>query len=228
MKKQKVTVLQAFKEFIWPRKGILFIGLILIVISRLSSLVLPLKSKELLDEIIPNQDMDALMNMVMIVAGAIFIQAITSFVLTRLLSVEAQLLISKLRAKVQKKILSLPISYFDNNKSGALVSRIMSDVEGVRNLVGTGLVQLFGGTITAIISLFLLIDISPKMTLFVLAPIFVFAIVALKAFGYIRPIFRKRGVINAEVKGRLTETLNGVRVIKGFNAEEQENISFEK
>ena len=228
MKKQKVTVLQAFKEFIWPRKGILFIGLILIVISRLSSLVLPLKSKELLDEIIPNQDMDALMNMVMIVAGAIFIQAITSFVLTRLLSVEAQLLISKLRAKVQKKILSLPISYFDNNKSGALVSRIMSDVEGVRNLVGTGLVQLFGGTITAIVSLFLLIDISPKMTLFVLAPIFVFAIVALKAFGYIRPIFRKRGVINAEVKGRLTETLNGVRVIKGFNAEEQENISFEK
>ena len=228
MKKQKVTVLQAFKEFIWPRKGILFIGLIFIVISRLSSLVLPLKSKELLDEIIPNQDMDALMNMVMIVAGAIFIQAITSFVLTRLLSVEAQLLISKLRAKVQKKILSLPISYFDNNKSGALVSRIMSDVEGVRNLVGTGLVQLFGGTITAIISLFLLIEISPKMTLFVLAPIFVFAIVALKAFGYIRPIFRKRGVINAEVKGRLTETLNGVRVIKGFNAEEQENISFEK
>ena len=228
MKKQKVTVLQAFKEFIWPRKGILFIGLILIVISRLSSLVLPLKSRELLDEIIPNQDMDALMNMVMIVAGAIFIQAITSFVLTRLLSVEAQLLISKLRAKVQKKILSLPISYFDNNKSGALVSRIMSDVEGVRNLVGTGLVQLFGGTITAIISLFLLIDISPNMTLFVLAPIFVFAIVALKAFGYIRPIFRKRGVINAEVKGRLTETLNGVRVIKGFNAEEQENINFEK
>ena len=228
MKKQKVTVVQAFKEFIWPRKGIVFVGLILIVISRLASLVLPLKSKELLDEIIPNQDMDALMNMVMIVAGAIFIQAITSFVLTRLLSVEAQLLISKLRAKVQKKILSLPISYFDNNKSGALVSRIMSDVEGVRNLVGTGLVQLFGGTITAIISLFLLIDISPKMTLFVLAPIFVFAIVALKAFGYIRPIFRKRGVINAEVKGRLTETLNGVRVIKGFNAEEQENISFEK
>ena len=228
MKKQKVTVVQAFKEFIWPRKGIVFVGLILIVISRLASLVLPLKSKELLDEIIPNQDMDALMNMVMIVAGAIFIQAITSFVLTRLLSVEAQLLISKLRAKVQKKILSLPISYFDNNKSGALVSRIMSDVEGVRNLVGTGLVQLFGGTITAIISLFLLIDISPKMTLFVLAPVFVFAIVALKAFGYIRPIFRKRGVINAEVKGRLTETLNGVRVIKGFNAEEQENISFEK
>ena len=228
MKKNKVTVIQAFKEFIWPRKGIVLVGLILIVVSRLASLVLPLKSKELLDEIIPNQDMDGLINMVLIVAGAILVQAVTSFALTRLLSVEAQLLISKLRAKVQKKVLSFPISYFDNNKSGALVSRIMSDVEGVRNLVGTGLVQLFGGIVTAIISLVLLINISGKMTLLVLTPVLLFAIIALKAFGYIRPIFRKRGVINSEVKGRLTETLNGVRVIKGFNAEDQENISFEK
>lgn len=228
MKKNKVTVIQAFKEFVWPRKGIVLVGLILIVVSRLASLVLPLKSKELLDEIIPNQDIDGLINMILIVAGAIFVQAVTSFALTRLLSVEAQLLISKLRAKVQKKVLSLPISYFDNNKSGALVSRIMSDVEGVRNLVGTGLVQLFGGLVTAIISLVLLINISGKMTLFVLTPVLLFAIIALKAFGYIRPIFRKRGVINSEVKGRLTETLNGVRVIKGFNAEDQENISFEK
>ena len=228
MKKKKVTVMQAFKEFIWPRKGIVFLGLVLIVISRLASLVLPLKSKELLDEIIPNKDMDALMSMVLLVSGAVLIQAVTSFALTRLLSVEAQLLISKLRAKVQKQVLSLPISYFDNNKSGALVSRIMRDVEGVRNLVGTGLVQLFGGTITAIISLVLLINISGKMTLFVLTPVLLFAVIALKAFKYIRPIFRKRGMINAEVTGRLTETLNGVRVIKGFNAEDQENISFEK
>ena len=228
MEKKKVTVMQAFKEFIWPRKGIVFLGLILIVISRLASLVLPLKSKELLDEIIPNKDMDALMSMVLLVSGAVLIQAVTSFALTRLLSVEAQLLISKLRAKVQKQVLSLPISYFDNNKSGALVSRIMRDVEGVRNLVGTGLVQLFGGTITAIISLVLLINISGKMTLLVLTPVLLFAVIALKAFKYIRPIFRKRGMINAEVTGRLTETLNGVRVIKGFNAEDQENISFEK
>jgi subfamily B ATP-binding cassette protein MsbA len=228
MEKKKVNVMQAFKEFIWPRKGIVSVGLVLIVISRLASLVLPLKSKELLDEIIPDKDLDALMSMVLIVSGAILVQAVSSFALTRLLSVEAQLLISKLRAKVQKQVLSLPISYFDNNKSGALVSRIMSDVEGVRNLIGTGLVQLFGGTITAIVSLVLLINISGKMTLFVLAPVFLFAIIALKAFGYIRPIFRKRGMINAEVKGRLTETLNGVRVIKGFNAEEQENFSFEK
>ena len=228
MSKQKVSITQAFKEFIWPRRGIVFVGLILIIISRLSSLVLPLKSKELLDEIIPNEDIDSLLSMILFVSGAILIQAITSFALTRLLSVEAQLLISKLRAKVQKQILSLPISYFDNNKSGALVSRIMSDVEGVRNLIGTGLVQLFGGTLTAIISLILLINISPKMTVFVLVPVFIFAVIALKAFGYIRPIFRKRGVINAEVTGRLTETLNGVRVIKGFNAEKQENINFEK
>jgi ABC-type multidrug transport system fused ATPase/permease subunit len=228
MSESKVTILHAFKEFIWPRRGIVLIGLILIVISRLSSLVLPLKSKELLDEVIPNKDMDALIALVMMVAGSIFISALTSFALTRLLSVEAQLLIAKLRAKVQKQILSLPISYFDNNKSGALVSRVMSDVEGVRNLIGTGLVQLFGGTITAIISLILLIDISPKMTLFVLAPVAVFAIIAMKAFGYIRPIFRNRGVINAEVTGRLTESLAGVRVIKGFNAENQENINFEK
>ena len=228
MSKQKVSILQAFKEFIWPRKGIIFIGLILIVISRLASLVLPLKSKELLDEVIPNKDMDGLISLVLMVSGAILISALTSFALTRLLSVEAQLLISKLRAKVQKQILSLPISYFDNNKSGALVSRIMTDVEGVRNLIGTGLVQLFGGTITAIISLVLLINISPKMTLFVLAPVIVFAVIALKAFGYIRPIFRNRGVINAEVTGRLTESLGGVRVIKGFNAEVQENAIFEK
>ncbi|MDC3132866.1 ABC transporter ATP-binding protein/permease [Flavobacteriaceae bacterium] len=228
MSKQKVTIRQAFKDFIWPRRGIVFIGLILIVISRLASLVLPLKSKELLDEIIPSQDKEALVSMVLLVAGAILIQALTSFALTRLLSVEAQLLISKLRAKVQRQVLSLPISYFDQNKSGALVSRIMSDVEGVRNLIGTGLVQLVGGTITAVISFVLLINISAKMTLFVLAPVLVFAFIALKAFGYIRPIFRKRGVINAEVTGRLTETLNGVRVIKGFNAEAQENLSFEK
>ncbi|MEJ6736914.1 MAG: ABC transporter ATP-binding protein [Flavobacteriales bacterium] len=228
MNKKKVTILHAFKEFIWPRRGIVLVGLVLIVISRLASLVLPLKSKELLDEVIPNKDMDALISLVIMVAGAILISALTSFALTRLLSVEAQLLISKLRAKVQKQILSLPISYFDNNKSGALVSRIMNDVEGVRNLIGTGLVQLFGGTITAIISLVLLINISPKMTLFVLAPVAVFAVIALKAFKYIRPIFRNRGVINAEVTGRLTESLSGVRVIKGFNAETQENINFEK
>lgn len=228
MSKSNVTLAQAFKAFIWPRRKIVAVGLVLIVISRLASLVLPGASKYLVDNVIVNKDLEMLKLLLWAVAGAILVQAVTSFALTRLLSVEAQLLISKLRAQVQQKILSLPISYFDNNKSGALVSRVMSDVEGVRNLVGTGLVQLVGGTLTAILSLFLLIRISPLMTLYVLVPVGIFAFVALKAFGYIRPIFRERGIINAEVTGRLTETLNGVRVIKGFNAEQQENATFEK
>ncbi|MBT4775209.1 MAG: ABC transporter ATP-binding protein [Crocinitomicaceae bacterium] len=227
MSKGKVSIASVFKTIIWPRKKLLFVGLILIVISRVASLVLPGASKYLMDDVIVNKDYDALYNIIFWVAGAILIQAITSFLLTRLLSVEAQRLIAQLRVKVQQKVLSLPINFFDNSKSGELVSRIMSDVEGVRNLVGTGLVQLVGGTITAVISLFLLIKISPMMTAYVLIPVAVFGFIAMKAFGYIRPIFRERGKINAEVTGRLTETLNGVRVVKGFNAEKQEIKAFE-
>lgn len=227
-KHTKVTMMQAFKTIIWPRRKLVFIGLFLIVLSRLASLVLPWKSKALLDDVIPNKDYDQLYSLLLIVGVAILIQAVTSFLLTKILSVQAQYLISELRAKVQKKVLSLPISFFDNTKSGVLVSRIMTDVEGVRNLIGTGLVQMVGGTITAVISLVLLLQISPSMTIFVLAPVAIFGVVALKAFKYIRPIFRKRGVINAEVTGRLTESLAGVRVIKAFNAEEQENKTFEE
>jgi subfamily B ATP-binding cassette protein MsbA len=155
------------------------------------------------------------------------VQAITSFLLTKILSVQAQYMISELRAQVQRKILSLPIRFFDNTKSGELVSRIMTDVEGVRNLIGTGLVQLVGGSITAVVSLVLLLNISVSMTFFALVPLAIFAVIALKAFKIIRPIFRNRGKINAEVTGRLTETLGGIRVIKGFNAEEQEHKVFE-
>lgn len=227
-KKPKVSIAQAFKTIIWPRRKLVFIGIFLILIGRLAGFVLPLKSKELLDEIVPNGDMAALYNLIGMVVFALLIQATTSFLLTRILSVQAQFLISELRAQVQKKVLSLPISFFDNEKSGGLVSRIMSDVEGVRNLIGTGLVQLVGGTITAIVSLVLLIRINVLMTLFVFLPVGIFGYVALRAFKHIRPIFRKRGKINAEVKGRLTETLAGVRVIKGFGAEEQENKNFEK
>ncbi|AUP81100.1 ABC transporter ATP-binding protein [Flavivirga eckloniae] len=226
--KSKVTITQAFKTIIWPRRNLVFIGLILIIIKSLAGLILPWQSKVLLDEVVPSKDMDMLYNLIAIVLGAIFLQSVTSFLLTRILSVQAQYLISELRAQVQKKVLSLPISFFDNTKSGALVSRIMSDVEGVRNLIGTGLVQLVGGTFTAIISLIILIKLNPWMTLFVFVPLSIFGYVALRAFKYIRPVFRKRGKINEEVKGRLTETLAGVRVIKAFNAEEQENKIFEK
>ncbi len=228
MSKKKVSFVWAFKEFIWPRKKIVLVGLILIILRSLAGLILPYATKNLIDDIIPSKDMQGLKILLIVVGVAILIQAVSSFSLTRLLSVEAQHLISLLRAKVQRKLLTLPISFFDNNKSGALVSRVMTDVEGVRNLVGTGLVQLIGGTFTAILSLIILIKINATMTFFVLVPVGIFAFIALKAFGYIRPIFRTRGKINAEVTGRLTETLNGVRVIKGFNAEEQENRTFEK
>ena len=194
----------------------------------LSGLVLPYASKTLIDVVIPSKDTEALTLLLIVVCTALLFQSISSFSLTRILSVEAQHLISVLRATVQQKLLKLPVSFFDNNKSGALVSRVMTDVEGVRNLVGTGLVQLIGGSITAIISLVILIRINAQMTLFVLVPVLIFALIALKAFGYIRPIFRARGKINAEVTGRLTETLNGIRVIKGFNAETQEQHVFEK
>lgn len=227
MSKSKVTLLQVFKTIIWPRKNILLVGLLLIIVSRLAGLVLPGATQYLMDDVIAKGDMEMLRLVLLAVAFAILIQAVTSYILTQILSVEAQRLISILRAKVQKHVLSLPIRFFDNQKSGALVSRIMNDVEGVRNLVGTGLVQLVGGVLTSVICLVLLIRISPMMTLYVLVPVAIFGVISLKAFSKIRPIFRERGKITAEVTGRLTETLNGVRVIKGFNAEAQEVKSFE-
>jgi len=227
MSKSKVTLAQVFKTIIWPRKNILLVGLLLIIISRLAGLVLPGATQYLMDDVIAKGNIEMLKMILIAVAGAILIQSVTSYALTQILSVEAQRLISILRSKVQKQVLRLPISFFDNNKSGALVSRIMNDVEGVRNLVGTGLVQLFGGVLTSVICMVLLIRISPLMTLYVLVPVAIFGLISLKAFSKIRPIFRERGKLNAEVTGRLTETLNGVRVIKGFNAEAQEIKSFE-
>lgn len=228
MSNKKVTLKQVFKDIIWPRKNILFVGLLLIFISRAASLVLPYSTGIIIDDIVAKKDMELMKYFLLAVLISITIQAITSFYLTKLLSVEAQHLISQLRVQVQRKLLSLPINYFDNNKSGALVSRIMTDVEGVRNLVGTGFVQLVGGSITAIVALIWLLQINWIMTLSTIIPIGIFAFIALKAFGKIRPIFKERGKLNAEVTGRLTESLNGVRVIKGFNAEEQENKIFER
>ena len=159
MAKKKASLGHIFKTIVWPRRNLLFVGLILIVISRLASLVLPGASKYLMDDVIAKGDIEMLKTLLLIVGSAIVVQSVTSFLLTKLLSVEAQHLIAQLRSKVQKQIIQLPIKFFDDNKSGALVSRIMSDVEGVRNLVGTGLVQLFGGVLTAVISLLSLIQI---------------------------------------------------------------------
>jgi subfamily B ATP-binding cassette protein MsbA len=221
MYKNKVTFRKAFKTIIWPRKKLLFIGIFLIIISKAAGLVTPIMMKPFVNNAL-GKDMDLTLQIVSIVIVSIIINSLTSYLLTRFIGVEAQHLIAELRTKVQKKVLTLPINYFDNNKSGALVSRIMSDVEGVRNLVGTGFVQLIGGILASVSAFAYLITISFKLTIFVLLPMALFAVIALKAFSYIRPIFRERGKKSAEVSGRLTESLNGIRVIKGFGAENQE------
>lgn len=226
--KRKITISQVFSTLIKPRLKLLSLGLVLILFNRIAGLVLPGATKYLMDDVIAKGDLEILKLILGGVFIALVIQSVTSFLLTLLLSVEAQHLIAKLRVKVQKQILKLPVRFFDNNKSGALVSRIMTDVEGVRNIVGTGLVQLFGGTLTAILAMIMMINISWEMTLLVLVPVAIFGLISLKAFKYIRPIFRKRSVINAEVTGRLTESLNGIRVIKGFNAAEHEIQTFDE
>ena len=226
-KLDNITIGEVFKRIIWPKRGLLLFGLVLILLRSAASLVLPKATQFLIDDVVVNKDMEMLKTVILITIAAIITQAITSFALTRILSVQAQKLIAELRVQVQKKILSLPLNFFDSTKSGALVSRIMTDVEGVRNLVGTGFVQLIGGTITAIAVLVLLINMNAKLTAFVVVPVIIFGLIAMKAFAYLRPIFRKRGQLNAEVTGRLTETLSGVRVIKGFGAELQETESFE-
>ncbi len=228
-KKMSLTsVKHAFLTIVWPRRKILLLGLILIIINRFAGLVLPGSTKFLIDDVLVRKDTELLNLLLLAVGIAIFFQASTSFFLTRLLSVEAQHLISQLRVQAQKQIVRLPIKFFDNSKSGELVSRIMTDVEGVRNLVGTGLVQLLGGVITAIISLIILLNINAMMTVYVIVPLLIFGMVSMKTFAYIRPIFRERRKINADVTGRLTESLGGIRVIKGFNAEVREEKVFEQ
>lgn len=222
------TVRQVFWDIIWPRRSLILLGLALIFINRLAGLVLPGSTKYLIDEVIVNKDTALLEMIILAVGSAILFQAITGFALTRLLSVEAQRLIAQLRGQVQKHIIHLPTRYFDNTRSGELVSRIMSDVEGVRNLVGTGLVQLIGGILTSIVSFIILLNINVLLTLVSLVPLVLFSLISLQAFKRIRPIFRERGKANAEVTGRLTEALNGIRVIKGFHAEQREERVFEE
>ena len=228
MSKTKISLSKVFKTIIWPHRKMVFIGLILILISRVSGLILPGASKFLIDDVIAKQDYNMLKILLIGVSIAIVVQSISSFLLTKIMSVEAQRFISELRVQVQKKLLSLPISFFDNNKTGALVSRVMNDVEGVRNIIGTGLVQLVGGIFTSIVSLILLISISPTLTLYVLVPVLIFGVISFFAFKKIRPIFKQRRIIESEVTGRLTETLGGIRIIKGFNAEKYETTIFEK
>jgi subfamily B ATP-binding cassette protein MsbA len=210
------------RAMVRPRRWILSLGLILIAINKVAGFVLPGSTRYLFDDVIGKHRSSLLVPLTLAVVGATIVQGVTSFSLTQLLSIEGQKLIAELRRKVQEHIGRLPVAYYDSNKTGQLVSRIMSDVEGMRNLVGTGVIEFVGGLLTAAIGLFLALRISPLMTGVALAIVLVFAGVLSKAFKTVRPIFRERGKINAEVTGRLTESLGGVRVIKGYHAEERE------
>jgi ABC-type multidrug transport system fused ATPase/permease subunit len=209
-----------------PRRGLLALGFVLMVINRVSGFVLPASTKFLIDDVIDKHHLAGLYRLVGIVLAATVVQGITSFSLTQLLSKEAQRLITELRQMVQKHISRLPVSFYDANKTGALVSRIMSDVEGMRNLLGTGLIDFAGGLLTSAIALWWLMRISSEMTLIAVGSLVAFGAFLTNAFSTIRPIFRERSKINAEVTGRLTESLGGVRVIKGYHAEEREEGVF--
>jgi ABC-type multidrug transport system fused ATPase/permease subunit len=216
------------KALVVPRKGLLVVGLLLMLINRVAGLVLPYTSKPLVDKVMnpvhPHPEL--LGPFIGIVFSAMLVQAITSFSLTQLLSKAGQRLIAEMRRQVQKHVGLLSVAYYDENRTGTLVARIMTDVEGVRNLVGTGLVEFLGGLVTAILAFFYLLHRSAIVTLTVFAVVGAFVFILRYAFKVIRPIFRERGKINAEVTGRLTESLGGVRVIKGYHAEAREATVF--
>ena len=211
---------------IQPRRGLLLLGFLLMAINRLSGLVLPASTKYFLDNVVIKKELHLLTPIVLSILLATVIQGLTSFTLTQLLSKSAQRMITDLRKKVQAHIGRLPVSFYDANKTGALVSRIMSDVEGVRNLIGTGLVEFVGGLMTAVFALVYLLRTSALMTGVAFSIILIFGIGISRAFKTIRPIFRARPKITAEVTGRLTESLGGVRVVKGYYAEDREEKIF--
>jgi ABC-type multidrug transport system fused ATPase/permease subunit len=230
VKPQPAERLRAVLPHLWvlvrPRRWLLLAGLGLMAVNRVAGLVLPASTKYLIDDVVGKHDVGLLAPLVGAVVAATAIQGVTSFALVQTLSKAAQRLIAELRVQVQAHIGRLPIAYFDVNKTGNLVSRIMSDVEGVRNLVGTGLVEFVGGLLTAGLALVVMVRISPVMTGVTFLSLLVFGVVLSRALGTLRPIFRERGKISAEVTGRLTETLGGVRVIKGYHAEAREEAVF--
>ncbi len=209
------------------RRGVLFIGMLLMVVNRLAGLVLPAAPKYLLDDVVTKHEAGILLPLVGAVVGATVLQGLTSYSLTQTISKSAQKMITELRVQVQAHIGRLPVAYYDANKTGVLVSRIMSDVEGVRNLIGTGLIDFVGGILTACFALAYLLRANVMMTLAAAAALLIFAVGLSRAFNVIRPIYRARPKINAEVIGRLTESLAGVRVVKGYHAEEREEAVFQ-
>jgi subfamily B ATP-binding cassette protein MsbA len=224
-----VSTRQALRELnalVGPRRGVLALGLGMVLVNRLAGLVLPGSTKYLLDDVVGAGNMALLTPIVVAVAAATLVQAGTAFGLTMLLNISAQRLITDMRVQIQEQIGRLPVRFFDQNKTGSLVSRVMSDVEGIRNLVGTGLVQFLGGILTAVFAFLILMTINWGLTLASLGFLAVFGLVLRRAFRTIRPIFRERGKIRAEVTGRLTESFGGIRIVKGFHAEERESGVF--
>src|SRR6266550_3107500 len=209
-------------QLIWRARRRLLIGLPLMFINRLAGLVLPWMTKYLIDDVIVKHNLTMLWWLVGFAGIAAVISSSTDYALAQILGIAAQRTITDLRRKLQQHVQRLPIGYFDATKTGVLVSRVMNDAEGIRNLVGTGLVQLFGGVITATISIGILFWLSAKLAIYIVAALLFFAVLLWKAFGKARPLFKLRSEINAEVTGRLTEGLSGIRIVKAYRAEKHE------
>jgi ABC-type multidrug transport system fused ATPase/permease subunit len=222
------TVWREARDIVWARRGRLAVGLLLMVISRLAGLVLPASSKYLIDEVVGKRHAELLVPLALAVMAATLVQAATSFGLSQLLGVAAHRVITDLRRRVHQHVLRLPVAYFDTVKSGELVSRVLNDAEGIRNLVGTGLVQLFGSIVTAIAALGVLLWLNWKLTVATLAVMLLFFGGMTMAFQKVRPLFRQRGKIQADLTGRLAESLGGVRVVKAYTAEKREERVFAK
>ena len=216
------------RGLIWARRGRLAFGLGLMMLNRLAGLVLPYLSKSLIDDVGAQGRVDLLPQLAWMAAGATLVQAVSSFGLTQILGVAAQKAITDMRRQVEAHVMRLPVRYFDQTQTGILISRVMSDAEGIRNLVGTGLVQLTGGIVTAILSLGILLWINWSLTLITIFVLATFGVAMSYAFKTLRPLFRERGQLNAEVTGRLNQALGGVRVVKTYTAEKREDLVFTK
>jgi ABC-type multidrug transport system fused ATPase/permease subunit len=216
------------RALIWKHRRRLALGLSLMIISRLAGLVLPTSTKYLMDDVIGQQNWDLLPTLALAVAAATVIESVTSFSLSQVLGVAAQRAITEMRKDVETHVMRLPVRYFDSTKTGILISRIMTDAEGIRNLVGTGLVQLIGSIFTAVLALGVLVYLNWKLTAVTIIVLGTFGAVMATAFKRLRPLFRERGEINAEVTGRLAETLGGVRIVKAYTAEKREELVFAK
>jgi subfamily B ATP-binding cassette protein MsbA len=229
--KKKVTASAAWREareLIHTHRSRLLLGLMLMLVSRLAGLVLPASSKFLVDEVITKGRHELLMPIAIAGGVATAIQAVTSFLNSQILGVAAQRAITEMRKRVQARVMRLPVRYFDSTQTGVLLSRIMTDADGIRNLVGTGLVQLVGGVFTAILGLGVLLYINWRLTIVTIIVLALFGVGMAYAFRTLRPLFRERGKINAEVTGRLTEALGGIRIVKSYTAEKREEIVFAK